>query len=249
MRFGLSLFLLWSLALPAPALAQAPREPTEAQIEEAKRLSEEAARYYDLGQYGEALRRFEQAYLLSGAAALLVNIGQCYRFLERYDEARRSYEAYLRAEPQGEYRPEVERLIEKLKELDAQRRGVGAETPGVVRGAAPPPATRPVDRGAGVSPKALYIAAAASAGAGLLFGGGALAAAQAANEVFPDDEAESQQRFRVARGLGVACDVALVAALAAGGAGLFVARRSRGEPGRALTLAPAPGGASLALRF
>jgi tetratricopeptide (TPR) repeat protein len=108
---------------PAPALS-----PDEAR---AQALYQESSRYYDLGEYERALKGFQDAYVLSGAPALLLNIGQCLRFLERYDEARRSYESYLRVEPESEFRSEVENLIAQMLDLRDQKQSAQQTSAGL----------------------------------------------------------------------------------------------------------------------
>lgn len=214
---------LYALALCAcltsPALAQdAPEAPSEAQLTRAKALYDASSRYYDLGEYQKALDGFQESYLLSGAPALLLNIGQCYRFLERYDEAKRSYESYLRVEPESELRAEVESLITQMQDLLAQKQ-VSTQTStqlfapapfsfGAALGLPPEQAARLEERQTSLL---YYAAGGASAGIGLIVGGVALAAALEAQTAFDEQrELASREAFRRARIAGVACDVLLV---------------------------------------
>jgi serine/threonine protein kinase len=69
---------------------------TDANLARAKQLTDEAATSYRLRHFEEALTAFESAYRLGRHPSVLFNIADCQRQLRRYDEAQRSYQAFLR---------------------------------------------------------------------------------------------------------------------------------------------------------
>ena len=96
----------------------------------AKERYEIATRLYDVGKYGEAIGEYEQAYLLTGDAALLFNIGQAYRLWDRPEDAIRAYKNYLRQRPEATNRADVEKKLSDLeKVVEERRRGVGTPPP------------------------------------------------------------------------------------------------------------------------
>ena len=97
----------------------------------AKQLYDEGVTSYNLGHYDEALNAFEMAYRLRHDPAFLFNIGQCQRAVKRYDEAKRSYRAYVRETPSvpDETRAQVQQLIDDMErtvanDLVMERHGV-----------------------------------------------------------------------------------------------------------------------------
>ncbi|HEX4462185.1 MAG TPA: hypothetical protein VIA18_29615 [Polyangia bacterium] len=70
-----------------------------ADAEAAKAAYAKGASQYNLQNYSEALGFFKHAYEEKADPAFLFNIAQCYRLLNRYEEASRSYHAYLRESP------------------------------------------------------------------------------------------------------------------------------------------------------
>jgi len=75
---------------------------------------------YDIGQYRDAAREYEEAYKLHNDPALLFNIGQAYRAAHLSGDAINAYRAYLRRLPNARNRSDVEDHIRRLQqELDA----------------------------------------------------------------------------------------------------------------------------------
>ena len=107
-----------ALAQPAPA---AP--PSEAARKaEAKRLTEEATRKYNLGQFQEALDGYSKAYETYPAPSILFNLGQCHRSLGNHERAVFFYEGYLREKPNAPNRDVVEELlVEERAQFTKQR--------------------------------------------------------------------------------------------------------------------------------
>lgn len=71
-----------------------------ADVAVAKRAYEKGLVAYNLQQFGDALELFRRAYQERQDPAFLFNIGQCQRQLGRFDEAAKSYRAYLSTSPE-----------------------------------------------------------------------------------------------------------------------------------------------------
>jgi tetratricopeptide (TPR) repeat protein len=119
--FGLAI----SLAISSPAAAQS-KDPARA-----RELYEEGARLYNLGQYENALRAFEQAYAISGAKPLLFNIAQAHRLAgpSHCERALSSYETYLREDPETSNRVEVEQRIVEMRACSDRERANASAPP------------------------------------------------------------------------------------------------------------------------
>jgi tetratricopeptide (TPR) repeat protein len=81
---------------------------------------------YQAGRYDEALSEFRASYLAHPSPALLVNVGQCLRKLDRPEEAVAAYRTFLAARPKpGHARVEVHEALERVgKELDRRMYGL-----------------------------------------------------------------------------------------------------------------------------
>lgn len=242
MRSVISVMLsvvLWAGLGAPPAFAQSGASPGEEDLEKASRLYQEAEAHYNLREYEEALALFRESYLLSKEPALLLNMGQCYRFLERYDDALLTYEVYLREDPDSPYRGDVESLIVEMKKLIEQKKSgeettspdTPPETPSV--SGRTPEALQPMPEGPsdvrprGASPVIFYGIAGGSGLLGVIFGSAALASLAESRQVFNGDRPESERLFQRARTLGVVCDVFLVSSLVSGGLGYLKARQKK----------------------
>jgi tetratricopeptide (TPR) repeat protein len=118
MRLALILLTL-TVAFPAAA------EDKDA----ARKAYSEGSRYYNLGQYGEALESFKRAYWSYEEPSFLYNIAQCHRALKHKSEAIEFYRSYLRTAPATPKRSEVEHLIAELEAALAQERAVARLSP------------------------------------------------------------------------------------------------------------------------
>lgn len=178
------LFAGQAIAAPDPA------------VQQAKALYDNGVTDYNLGHFEDALVSFEQAYRLRHDPAFLFNIGQCERQLGRYEDAERSYKAYLRETtdlPPGA-RAEVETLIAQMRKAVEQRKPTSTATANPAQARPQPTPRQPQaatpavdvvrrsdDRGgrtkliAGVTVAAFGVASIAA-------GGGFYAAASAAND-------------------------------------------------------------------
>ena len=107
--------------LLAAGVAQA-AEPTPGTPEanaEAKRLYLSATRHFDLSEYPAALDDFKQAFRFKDDAVFLYNIAQCYRLMNKNEDALSFYRSYLRRAPDAPNRAEVEAKIAALQEAIA----------------------------------------------------------------------------------------------------------------------------------
>jgi tetratricopeptide (TPR) repeat protein len=126
------LFSLFSLWLPAVGMAKPKEGSPEANqtsqaqqglnLEKAKELFAQGEDFFKFSQFGKAIEKYQEAYLLSKAPLLLLNLGQCYYHLSQPEEAKHSYEAFIREDPTNPYRAEAEEKIKEMQGLiDARR--------------------------------------------------------------------------------------------------------------------------------
>jgi hypothetical protein len=146
--------LLLALAFAAPAAPAADAQSRD----QARKLTVQSIREYNLGHYEPALTDIERAYELSGLPALLYNLGQCHRMLGHWKKAEFFYRGYLREKRDAANRAEVVHLIELVQAAEkneaaptAAQQPVVAPAPAaptspppLVIETAPPPATPPV---------------------------------------------------------------------------------------------------------
>jgi hypothetical protein len=92
---------------------------------------------YSLGDYEAALREFAAGYQQVPRPQFLINLGQTYRKLERFDKARQMYEKFLaEAPPDDPNRPAVAKILEELHDEEAQHKAAEPPSP-------PPPPIAP----------------------------------------------------------------------------------------------------------
>ena len=109
------------------------RAATPEQMEKAAQAFEIAEKNYKVGDYEKALEGYKEAYVLSGEADLLFNIGQCQRKLGRNEEAIRSYKTFLQERPNTPNKPDVEALIREM-ELAQNTPTPATKTPPLIMG-------------------------------------------------------------------------------------------------------------------
>lgn len=115
---------------------------------ESRALFDEGTKHYQVGEFDKALEKYKEAYLKRQQAVFLYNMAQCYRQMDKPEEAEREYRAYLRERPNAPNRTEVERFIADAESEIARRRlnrpptGVVASD-SEVKKAEPPPAAPP----------------------------------------------------------------------------------------------------------
>ncbi|MBS1149573.1 MAG: hypothetical protein H6Q89_1271 [Myxococcaceae bacterium] len=120
-----SLLLAVSVAVSAaPPPAKAP-DPAKA-----KELFNTGKKLYDLGKYGDAVKKFEEAYVARPHPVILFNIGKCYELLGETGKgetgkALRAYRDYLRALPDASDKvavgDSIANLERKLKDRGLQQ--------------------------------------------------------------------------------------------------------------------------------
>jgi hypothetical protein len=90
----------------------------------ARELYEDGVTNYNLGHFEEALASFESAYRRHHDPAFLFNIGQCQRNLHKYEDAERSYRAYLRESPDlpDSTRLQVQKLMLEMEQAINEQR-------------------------------------------------------------------------------------------------------------------------------
>jgi len=131
------------LALASPSLAD--------DAGWAKQLFTDGTRHYNIGEYGQALDEFKQAYLAKPDPVFLFNSAQCYRQLGKYAEAAKFYRSYRREDPAMAAKQNVDNLIADMERAveTAKAAPMGITAPGQTAPASDvpqprdPPAPRP----------------------------------------------------------------------------------------------------------
>src|SRR5688500_44950 len=85
--------VLLAVAAPQPAAAQ--REPTDAELAEARALFRTGLEEVEQSRWADALRSFERSYALAPVGATLFNLGTTLRALGRHREARDAFDRLL----------------------------------------------------------------------------------------------------------------------------------------------------------
>jgi hypothetical protein len=115
MRGLLAVLVLVAAFGGAPAArAQAARSSGTATAEARDQFGR-GARAFEAKNYDEAIERFERAYSLSSAPALLLNIAQAYRLKGSCAQALSFYRRFLVLEPQSPHRSEVEGRVAEMR--------------------------------------------------------------------------------------------------------------------------------------
>jgi tetratricopeptide (TPR) repeat protein len=133
------------------AIAAAPRiADADSDTAKAKQLYAQGVTAYNLGHYDEALTAFEMGYRLRQDSAFLFNIAQCQRMLNRYQDAERTYRAYLRESPAlpDAKREQIQKLIAEMENAIEEQRSkqppTGTQAPATTQPTEPAsPNTRP----------------------------------------------------------------------------------------------------------
>jgi tetratricopeptide (TPR) repeat protein len=142
----LSLAVSVGLLLSSSAQAQE-KALSETEKAKAKEAYEKATRFYNVGRYAEAIEEYQNVYLITADAAMLVNIAQAYRLSEQLPEAARFYKRYLStAPPDAPGRAFAEKRLAEVEKLIEERKKPGATTPPAPPdpvAPAPPPVVAP----------------------------------------------------------------------------------------------------------
>lgn len=100
----------------------------------AQRLTREAERLYERGNFSAARAKYQEAYHASRRPELLFNVGQCHRRLGQHRSAIFFFDLYLHEQPRSPHRDLVESLIEESKadlihNHESASNGQGAASP------------------------------------------------------------------------------------------------------------------------
>jgi tetratricopeptide (TPR) repeat protein len=122
---------------------------TTAERAKARDIFRAAQQHYKLAEYDQALEGFKEAYRVIEDPSLLFNIAQCYRQLNKKEEAIRFYRTYLHEVPDSPNRDSVQQIIASLESALKQESAARAAPPestieqpagGAPTGATPTPA-------------------------------------------------------------------------------------------------------------
>src|SRR6478609_4905780 len=107
---GIAVALLVLLAVPPTAWAQLRDKKAAAQhFKEGRAL-------YDQSRWAEALAEFQSGYESFPLPGFLVNMGQCFRKLERLEEARDAWQKFIESNPgDGRLRYEVDEALAEVR--------------------------------------------------------------------------------------------------------------------------------------
>jgi hypothetical protein len=111
--------------------------------DEVKAQVRKATGEYNLGQYLEAAKDYEAAYLQTLDPNLLFNVAQAYRLAGEADKAITAYRSFLRSNPRGEQRGVAEAKLRELEEKRAAAPAAPAVPMAPVVGPAPAVTTQP----------------------------------------------------------------------------------------------------------
>ena len=230
-RLWLFSLLFWASLCTAQPSSQ-PNPDTEA-----RRLYESAEIHFRLQDFSAALDEYKTAYQLSSKPGLLFNIGQCYKQLKRYDEALKSYQAFLAALPNATLRPEVELLIVETEQLRKEAIAAASSQPTTLPATmlatlpASQPTTRP-EKPVDPRVKPLFYTALGGASLGLLASGLGLSAALKSKDAEGIDSEAVVSKGKQARVFGHISEGLFVTASVAAVGAILLKRASQKEQGR-----------------
>jgi tetratricopeptide (TPR) repeat protein len=102
--------------------AAAPAASDEAADTFARKVFDAGKAAYEIGNYAEALRYFQQAYELSSRPELLYHVGLAADHLQQEETALQAFAMYLERVPNAPNRTDVEQRLVTLMELIADKR-------------------------------------------------------------------------------------------------------------------------------
>lgn len=102
-----------------------PGSPATAQddVGAAKTHFYRGTRFYEVGEYRQALEEYKAAHLAKADPAFLYNIAQCHRQLGELEQAVTMYKRFLTASPNAVNRSDVEKRVAELEGELAKRKG------------------------------------------------------------------------------------------------------------------------------
>jgi tetratricopeptide (TPR) repeat protein len=225
----------------APAFAQTGDLTPAQKQEKAIKLFEEAESYYNLQEFEKALNLYKEAYLLSQEPALLYNIAQCQRQTKRYEEAIKSYRAFLRTSQDDELRPQIEAFITEMEAILKKN------------GSATQPDSNPTALSDGPPiHKFLLFGAAGVGGVSAVTAVVSLLSAKSSREQQLEASTDAEaiaQSAALSQSMGLISTATFAAALGAGGAGYAMRQSKEKRPllSSSLLYGTAAGSAALAL--
>lgn len=108
--------LLVALVLAGPRVGRAQEAPPqEGERQRFREASETGVRYYNSGQYEQAIQAFREAYVLKPKAVLLYNMANAHRRLGQLEDAVTLYERFLGEEPEPPLRAEAEEHLARVR--------------------------------------------------------------------------------------------------------------------------------------
>jgi tetratricopeptide (TPR) repeat protein len=221
----------WLFALLPGLSAVAYAQPAPTDISEAEQIFNKAEEHYKLQEYEKALEGYKEVYRLIQNPALLFNMGQCYRQLNRNEEAIKSYKAFLRDDPETDKRSQVEALIQDLQ----------AKSTDPLDPIPPTPKTA----------KQLYFASGGLGVASLAFAAGGIGSALGSKRLAADPAVSNEDvlaRSDRAKLLGLAADLTGLAAIGCAAGAFVLTRKSRATEASA-TLQLSPSQATISVRW
>ena len=113
-----------TLAICLLALLVASPARGDASTTKARQLYEDGVTNYNLSHFDEALTAFEMAYRIRRDPAFLFNIAQCQRNLKRYEDAQRTFRAYLResSDLPAATRAQIQQIMAEMEHAQADER-------------------------------------------------------------------------------------------------------------------------------
>lgn len=128
-------------AAPAPeAETSAPEESAQVRAREAYARGSAA---YAEARFEDALAAFQEASALMASPDFLFNIGLCYEQLGRYEDAARTFESYLAANPKAADSAAIDARIERLRQEQERVEAAAESQPQPQRGPAEPTKDQP----------------------------------------------------------------------------------------------------------
>jgi tetratricopeptide (TPR) repeat protein len=139
-KFSLVLFLLLHGALGVARAESGATSPDSCTLDDAcNRLVKQAVSDSQQKQYADALQLYQAAYAIRPEPRLLVSIGRMQHKLQRWEDARQSYQNFLATSTRPDDEPYRKKATEWLKELESQplsapgsQASTGAAPPGVL---------------------------------------------------------------------------------------------------------------------
>ncbi|HEV8322912.1 MAG TPA: hypothetical protein VG389_14965 [Myxococcota bacterium] len=107
----------------------------DADTKKAKEFFKKGKLYFDSGQFDKALEEYTHAYEAKPLPGFLLNIAQCHRNLEHFDESIFFYKKYLSEVPDSPYRADVEAVIKEMEAKVVEKKAAEAKRMDAARAA------------------------------------------------------------------------------------------------------------------